>query len=265
MTRRLLLAGLLAMASPAMAARKFDCGAARKRGAIPRVYAWIEEPPPKELYCGDYGSLEDVRTVFQDVRAQTPFKQVDLEYTECGGFAAAITTGGVPRKVVVCRRIFSFVCNRDQLAVVIGHEFAHFLFEHSKRAHAALLKMGEELERKAPRRWINRDKNDLVDELETRLCPRIDKLNKRFEFDADREGLRLAADAGYDCREGARVFREMDAWDFEQRSIAEIQVDPGGRLIYKADDTTHPPAAHRARAADRQIAELDAFCRSLAP
>jgi predicted Zn-dependent protease len=114
----------------------------------------------------------------------------------------------------------------DELAIVLGHEIAHALREHSRERvsqalaaqaaigiGAALLGAGE-----TTAQLVNTGYEALI----------ATKFSRAQESEADRIGLELAARAGYDPRAGVSVWRKMLAANEGGRSLEFLSTHPAG-------------------------------------
>jgi predicted Zn-dependent protease len=133
-------------------------------------------------------------------------------------------------QIVVTTGMLAFVQSDSELAEVVGHEIAHVDLRH------------------AVDRW----------QYEYRLGGLAGMLHQLLtmpyaadqELDADAEGLRLAAAAGYDPNAGARLFARMQQ-QFHEHAPAQPDM-PAGEVAASLEDAlaayfrTHPPSADRA-------------------
>jgi len=115
---------------------------------------------------------------------------------------------------------------REELAFVLGHEMAHVLLGHAWDRminQSALRAASVVVARAGPLGpWLRQNGLQLLQSAHARDC----------EFEADREGRRLAGRAGYDPAGGVRLFGRLERFGG----------DPAGLGQYFA---SHPPAAER--------------------
>ena len=97
----------------------------------------------------------------------------------------------------------------DELAVVLGHELAHYTHEHSRRAAKSelwlqLLGMGVAAAAEA----IKNDALQTTAQLAAlaSMTAGLSKYSRNHEDQADRVGLRYVHEAGYDVRQGPRLW-----------------------------------------------------------
>lgn len=120
------------------------------------------------------------------------------------------------------------LCGRraEELAFVLGHEMAHVRLGHAwdRMVNQSALRAASVLVSRAgplgP--WLRQNGLQLLQSAHARDC----------EFEADREGWRLAAQAGYDPAGGIRLLRRLGG----------MPGDPAGLGQYFA---SHPPASER--------------------
>jgi predicted Zn-dependent protease len=135
-------------------------------------------------------------------------------------------------QVIVTTGLLDFVRNDSELAEVLGHEIAHIDLRHAVGHYQYQYRLGP-----------------LV-EVFHRLVTMPYTADQ--ELDADAEGLRLMATAGYDPVAGAAVFDRMRKQAHEPPSPPRANTPPGelqqsleGALV--SYFRTHPPSEERAR------------------
>lgn len=91
----------------------------------------------------------------------------------------------------------TFRDNDDALAIVLGHEFAHGLLGHAKRQAKYDAKINRAYRMGSYTAYLIAKK-------------RAHKASRDMEFEADIEGAKLAAKAGYDLSKGKEVLQSMN-------------------------------------------------------
>ena len=116
---------------------------------------------------------------------------------------ASINAGATYGKVMVSSGMIQFLRSDDELALILGHELAHITQGHVSRGatNNALLSIGSSLASAVfPGAGLAAG---MLGQLF------LNHFNQDQELEADRVGLRYAADAGYDPRAGEAVMRRM--------------------------------------------------------
>lgn len=125
--------------------------------------------------------------------------------------------------------------NEAEIAMLLAHEICHAVLLHNLREH-------EEARRLEPH-WVQRPYEELeyATDHDFALMRKLAPSNSLQEEEADREGMRLAARAGWKPSELARFYRKL-----ERNSHS-----PNFRSLY------HPAPSLRARAARELARELE--------
>ena len=114
-----------------------------------------------------------------------------------------INAGATYGKVMVSSGMMGFLRSDDELALILGHELAHITKGHVSRGatNTALLSIGSSLASAVfPGAGLAAG---MLGQLF------LNHFNQDQELEADRVGLRYAANAGYDPRAGEAVMRRM--------------------------------------------------------
>jgi predicted Zn-dependent protease len=98
-----------------------------------------------------------------------------------------------------------FVRSDDELAFLLGHEMAHVLLEHGRRGYEAAVPLTH-LAGTVDATLIHENLQSSMS-LHLRLLP----LLRAQEGEADRLGVQLAVDAGFDASAGSGLLERMDA------------------------------------------------------
>lgn len=158
-----------------------------------------------------------------------------IESADVNAFAAP---GGY---VLITRGLYASLSDEAELAGVLGHEIAHVTEKHhiDLMRKTALLDKG----RKALEKELKDDKDALLKRLVgngAEIFAR--RLDQGAEFEADRQGVALAARAGYTPYGLPAVLQKI-------ASVA--QEDDRVQLLYK----THPSPGERLRQLDRALGQ----------
>ncbi|WP_051293997.1 M48 family metalloprotease [Pseudoduganella violaceinigra] len=126
--------------------------------------------------------------------------------------------------------------NDAEIAMMLAHEICHAVLLHNLREH-------EEAIRLEPQ-WATRPYEELeyATDHDFSLMRKLASFNSLQEEESDREGMRLAARAGWKPSALARFFRKLERHSYS----------PNFGSIY------HPAPAQRARAARELAAQLEA-------
>lgn len=167
---------------------------------------------PSKGYEGE-NFRADVVAVFHKIRSVSLAGDVVLRYAaapekdrDCrGGGAMARPSGaGVKATVIICTNLRDFVRNREQLVWVMGHEFAHLELEHAQKLQQARSEAVRQwMQGKSKSYWGRTMGSQIDNDMEKDLCPDLNALSRSFETEADRLGVELAHQAGFDPRHGA--------------------------------------------------------------
>jgi predicted Zn-dependent protease len=112
--------------------------------------------------------------------------------------------GGI---VVVTRGLYRLLASEDELAAVLAHEIAHVNRKHQWKViqkQKLVAMAGDAVTRSDPAKTAK-----LVADLGTKLIAR--GLDKESEFEADRDGVVIAARAGYDSSALIAVMEHLEA------------------------------------------------------
>ncbi len=147
-------------------------------------------------------------------------------------------------KIGVYEGMFQLAANTDQLAAVIGHEIGHNAAEHSQ----------ERLSAAAAKQWGLRLISTALQMGDVAYANEIAALlglgvefglvlpySRGQELEADALGLKMMAQAGFDPREAAALWRRMDA----------LQADRAPAFL-----STHPAPTARIEAIEAMLPEL---------
>ena len=185
-----------------------------------KTIPWTEDPSMEPVLVRvatpmlPYVHRGDITYQFHVVRAQT--------------INAFALPGG---QILVTDAMLRFVQSDDELAEVLGHEMAHVELRHAVEHYQYQYRLGGLVE--------------LVHRLATM------PYSADQELDADAEGLRLAAAAGYDPTAAPALFTRMQQQLHEP--AAPHATTPAGELAQSVGGAlasyfrTHPPSEERAR------------------
>ena len=112
--------------------------------------------------------------------------------------------GGI---IVVTRGLYAMLNSEDELAAVLAHEIAHVNRKHQWKViqkQKLIAMAGDAVTRSDPAKTAK-----LVTDLGTKLIAR--GLDKESEFEADRDGVVIAARAGYDSSALIAVMEHLEA------------------------------------------------------
>lgn len=148
----------------------------------------------------------------------------------------SVNAGATTGKVIVAEGLLRFVKSDDELAMILGHEFAHLTQDHVARGtrNNVLLNLGS----------IIAGAFIPGAELATSMAGRLflNRYNQDQERESDTVGLRYAYDAGYDPVAAAYVMRRM---------AEEIPETANSGFF-----SSHPSSAERFDTLQRQAAIL---------
>lgn len=131
--------------------------------------------------------------------------------------------------------------NEAQLAIILGHEIAHVGCEHSRRTletaqkQAFWIGLGGAIAGAA----LGQEYGRLIAQIGFGLLS--NKFSRDLENQADRVGLFYAYDAGYDIREGTKMWRKFIGNDYRSNSV--------GVFLY----SDHPSLKSRLRNTKREL------------
>ena len=151
--------------------------------------------------------------------------------------AVALPDGSVFIHTGMLRRLD----NEAQLAIILGHEIAHVSAEHTRRqiesAQKRALWMG--LAAAGASVVVGQELAGLVGQIGYGLLS--NKFSRNLEDQADRIGLFYAYDAGYDIREGTKIWRKLIGNNYKDNSV--------GTFLY----SDHPSLKSRLRNTKREL------------
>lgn len=125
--------------------------------------------------------------------------------------------------------------NDAELAMLIAHEMQHALLRHNLKEAQEALRLEPEWQQLPYARL------EYAIDHDERLMHKLDAFDVAQEFEADREGMRLAVHAGWPAAGLANYFKKL------------VRHDP----MANADRREHPAPARRWRAAQALVRELD--------
>lgn len=183
-----------------------------------------------------------VRSLICKTAGEAECRNVRLYIMRTPYFNASMSMNGVMQ---VYSGLLLRTQNEAQLAAVLGHEYAHFKEQHS-------LKLFRDIKSKSNSMvWLSFIGIGLIASIG--MAASLFKYSREMEQEADTNGLKMLARAGYDTREAAKVWEqlraEMDA-TAEARSTKSKKDKDGGMFA------THPPTAERVAYLTKQAAEL---------
>jgi predicted Zn-dependent protease len=149
--------------------------------------------------------------------------------------------------VLITRGLYDLLETEDELAAVIGHEIAHVQRKHHYEVMRQQKLVGALSDAAASQVTVD---NAMLDKLWSRATEVMTRgLDKSAEYEADRDGMVLAARAGYDSSALLTVLEKIGA------SAAR---GSDASMLY----STHPaPAARLAALGDAVTPELEAAAR----
>jgi predicted Zn-dependent protease len=160
----------------------------------------------------DQGLLGRVRAIAQRLEAQSPIFRPDavhwkweVNITSSDELNAFCMPGG---KIMV----YSGLVNRlglsdDEIAIVMGHEIAHALREHSREQVSQAIAAQTAIGVGAALLGLGEGSTELAGTVYEALI--ASKFSRSHESEADRIGLELSARAGYDPRAGVTLWEKM--------------------------------------------------------
>lgn len=206
--------------------------AAKMLGALDLV-----DDPGLQAYVGRVGMIVAAR----GERPKLPWRFVVVDTPSINAFAVP---GGV---VLVTRGLYDLLETEDELAAVLGHEIAHVQRKH----HYEVMKQQKLVAAlsDAAASQVTVD-NAMLDSLWSRATEVMTRgLDKSAEYEADRDGMVLAARAGYDSSALLGVLERIGASAARGSDAA---------LLY----STHPaPSARLAALGEAVTPELEAAAR----
>jgi predicted Zn-dependent protease len=145
--------------------------------------------------------------------------------------AFVVSSDGAPRQIFVTTGMVNLADTPDELALIIAHELAHILFNHTK--HNAV----EEILTFVGGVWLFKTPSFLTTAallLSSGLYDLavIKRRSRKHEVEADMLALRLAAIAGYDTDAASEIFRKLALYSSSSSDDIEWL-------------STHPPSLAR--------------------
>jgi len=139
--------------------------------------------------------------------------------------------------------------NPDQIALVLGHEMAHVVEEHSAEQlrSAGLLQTAVDLIGGSAEGSEGQGQSgEVIRILATKLGKQVVsmQLSQSAEFQADALGLQFMRDAGYDPKQGLRILERMEQLA-QSKGVGNPML---GRIF-----STHPPMPERVKRLRQQI------------
>jgi predicted Zn-dependent protease len=174
---------------------------------------------------------------------QRPGIRYQFHVIDTPGVNAFALPGG---QIFVLRGMLEFTDSEAELATVLGHEISHVDLRHCIERYQYQTKL----------RQAGAPELGAVVELAHRLA--TFEFSPYQELEADAEGQRLAAEAGYDPAAAAALFRRMQQ-KFHETSQANANT-PAGELAQSVSQAigsyfqTHPPSEERAQRLDEMAA-----------
>ena len=179
--------------------------------------------------------------VQQTERPNLPWRFCVLESPTINAFA---TPGGY---IFITSGLLATLNSEAELAGVLAHEAAHVVKKHHVEAMSGLTTSGLSGLVKLASATKEAQDNKLATELVGALKDLyLRGLDKKYEYEADRMGVVIAARAGYDPYGLVAVLQTLDSINPEHDSLA---------LLYK----THPTAAERLTELDSRLISLEAY------
>ncbi|WP_412552942.1 M48 family metallopeptidase [Shimia sp. MIT1388] len=179
---------------------------AMDRGTLQSIDFLMAEP--SALTTSDQ---EDVRAIFDAILAQVPKRELDSrafellfrDVPDMGPNAFALPGGTI---VVTDQLATDFGQDADVIAGILGHELAHTLQDHGLKQLYRSLSVYVLLA------MIAGDLGPVLEDiaLEGQLLVRL-SFSRNHEAEADKIGVRLASEAGFDGKGLARFFQALEA------------------------------------------------------
>jgi predicted Zn-dependent protease len=178
----------------------------------------------KNAKAQHYVNLVGRAVAQQSERTGLPWAFAVIDTSSINAFAAP---GGI---ILITRGIYAMLDTEDELAAVLAHEIAHVTRQH----HYKVIKQQKVVELGAT--LLQRDKGGNKEAVNKMINVGAELmargLDKNAEFEADRDGMVLAARAGYDSSALISVLEKL---------AAHAANDAALQLLFK----THPSPADR--------------------
>jgi predicted Zn-dependent protease len=194
----------------------------------------LVDDPALQAYVGRVGMIVASR----GERPQLPWRFAVIDAPSINAFAMP---GGV---VLITQGLYELLATEDELAALIGHEIAHVQRRHHYEVMKRQKLIGVASETAASQLTVD---NAMLDKLWSRATEvMVRGLDKSAEYEADRDGMVLAARAGYDASALLTVLEKIGAGAASGTDAA---------LLY----STHPSPAARVAALGAAVTpELEA-------
>lgn len=203
--------------------------------------------------------LEAAHGVYYGERARQVRWDIGLMEAPEVANAVAFPSG----QIIVFSGLFPVASTESGLAAIIGHEVAHILRQHTKQRREvqqdqemAAMVLGTILGAGTALATGNRELGSVVSDTSRKVAEYHSFVNvllpfgRQQEMQADRIGVELAAQAGYD------PIVAITVWE----RLSEESAGPARSML-----ATHPPAAERLKALRSEAAEASIGYRSKAP
>ena len=194
----------------------------------------LVDDPALQAYVGNVGMIVAMR----GERPQLPWRFALVESPSVNAYAVP---GGV---VFITRGLYELLETEDELAAVLGHEVAHVQRKHHYKVMQQQNLVGSLSEAAASQVTVD---SELLDTLWSRATEVMTRgLDKSAEYEADRDGMVLAARAGYDASALLTVLEKISV---------SAAAGSDTSMLY----STHPtPAARLGALGDAITPELEA-------
>jgi predicted Zn-dependent protease len=200
--------------------------------ASSQAYAKLKaEASSKGTLNRDAAMLQRVRAISARLQAQTGVYRPDalgwnweVNVISSNELNAFCMPGG--RIMVYSGLITQLGLTDSELAVVLGHEIAHALREHSREHASQAMAAQTAIGLGAVLFGLGQGSADLAGAGYQSLV--ATKFSRNDETEADRMGLELAARAGYDPRAGTTLWRKMTAANTGGQPPAFLSSHPAG-------------------------------------
>jgi hypothetical protein len=143
--------------------------------------------------------------------------------------AVEVASGPHPRIVAVNTGLLAFVgSDADQLAAVIGHEFAHLTLRHVVRKNAAKQAHLEDVARDWAREVVRGGaRRDVMERARHNMLSRARSVDRDAEREADDKGFSLAVRAGFDPSGARRFYQKWIESHESKRHDGYLDTHPG--------------------------------------
>ena len=165
-----------------------------------KLFGWLKplNSPSLQGYVGRVG----MTIASKGERKELPWRFVVVDSPGINAFAIP---GGV---VVVTKGLYGLLETEDELAAVLGHEIAHIQRQH----HFKVVKQQKLVGSMGSMMSTGDSDSKFMDGLAARMTEMMARgLDQSAEFEADRDGMVLAARAGYDSSAILSVLEKLRA------------------------------------------------------